>query len=126
VLAAGLLVAVLGWRIGLATLAPLPLRANELLAPPPGTPADSGRLVLVVNVADADAGVTADRIRLAHPHRPVEVLRVRGQQDGTRGSSTEGVAALVRAYGHAELPVLLVVTPDGQVARVQAIAEKNR
>jgi hypothetical protein len=118
-----LLLGVLGWKIALLSLHPSPLQAHRLLAAADSVRADSGRLVLVVNAAErADADRAAERIRRAHPRRPLAVHPVSWTPSADGKASNSGVAALVRSYGHTRLPVLLTLSRDAQVVRVQSLA----
>lgn len=118
-----LLLGVLGWKVVLLSLNPSPLQANRLLAAADSVRADSGRLVLVVNAKDrGDADRAAERIRRAQPHRPLAVYPVSWTSAAEGNPSEAGVAALVRSYGHTRLPVLLTLSRDAQVVRVQSLA----
>lgn len=122
-LAAALLLVVLGWRIALVSLAASPLRPDTLFATASPAPANSSRLVLVIDAADtAKSGETVQRVRGSQPRLPLDVHRVPWPAGDDR-SRPARIAALVRAYGHAELPVLLTLTPEGQVVRVQSLVE---
>lgn len=122
--AIGLLLAVLGWRIALAALALPPLQANALLAPPPGATAATNRLVLVVDgdlAGETDAA--ARGVQRTHPGWTLEIQRVPWRTNAGERSREGRIAALVRGYGHDELPVLLTLGPEGQVLRVQSLRE---
>ncbi len=123
--AISLLVVVLAWKVALQSTAPPSLRAHELLAPASAAASnpDSGRLVLIV-AGDDRAGEPdlIRRARSAHPGRTLDIERVPWQARGDPRSRQGRIAALVRGYGHTELPVLLTVSREGQVVRVQSLA----
>ena len=119
--AVALLVAVLGWRAALTDFASAPPRVDALFT---ATPGDSGRLVLVIDrTARADSAVR--HVRRSQPHRVLDVDRVPWPAPADRRSRPARIAALIRAYGHTELPVLLTLTSEGLVARVQSLADKD-
>lgn len=120
-----LLLGVLGWRLALAGSAPVPVNVASLFPPRSTAPADSGRRVLVVDEHDRAAlAALASReqalVRSAEIH-PVPWTRAPGAR-----SKAARVAALVRAYGYSELPVLVTLTPGGQVVRVQSLVDASR
>jgi hypothetical protein len=119
-LAIVLLLAVLGWRMALVRLAPTPLVAASLL-PPSTVPAGSARQVLVVDErASGDwaaRALTSDRFHSAY------VVRVPWTHTSDARSPASRLAALVRAYGYSDLPVLLTLNTEGQVVRVRSLVD---
>jgi hypothetical protein len=118
-----LLLAVLAGRVVLLSFATPVLQAQSLLEsrrPPDEAPA---RLVLVVDRDDDDkAGRAALRVQKQHPGRDLEVHRISWAAPDGRDSREARIAALVRTYGYSELPVLLTVSREGQVVRVQSFS----
>lgn len=119
-----LLLAVLAGRVLLLSGAMPAPHAQALLAPRGRADGEPARLVLVVDRdAVGESNHTVERIRTAYPGRRLEVHPVSwGAPDGGR-SREASVAALVRMYGYSELPILLTLTQEGQVVRVQPFAE---
>lgn len=119
--AIGLLLAVLAGRMVLISSAMPPLRAQALLHPAPSTIRDPARLVLVVDPADsARSARAARRVRQSHPGQRLAVQPLSWEAPLGRRTRDARTRALIRAYGYSELPVLLTVSRDGQVVRVQS------
>ena len=118
-----LLLAVLAGRAVLLSFATPVLQAHSLLEsrhPPADAPA---RLVLVVDRDDAKtAGRAAIRVQKEQPGRELEVRRISWATPERRSSREARIAALVKTYGYSELPVLLTVSREGQVVRVQSFS----
>lgn len=108
-----LLLGVLGWRVALLVAARAAPNPADLFSGRPAHP-DSARRIVVVD--------ERERSPFSKPEwANAEVYPV--PWTGANLRSREGrVAALVRAYGYSALPVLITLTPDGQVVRVQALA----
>ena len=118
-LAAGSLVVVLVWRAMLLWMAP-PSLVPRLVMPPPSGAGDSVRYVLVV---DDDEPIPAPgRFAAVPADRPVEVYGVPWTTRISRRSAPARVAALVRSYGHTQLPVLLTISGEGWVVRAQPVS----
>lgn len=123
-MAVGLLLAVLCWTGALRLLAPAPLRAGELLMAAPATRADTVRLVLVFDAGPGVDPAVQERVRRMHPGRPIELHAVAWHGATGQRSRSSPIAALVRSYGYTELPVLLTVSRQGQVARIQSLVQR--
>lgn len=118
--AAGLLIATLLWRVALIAWAPAPARARDLLASPAHA-SDTGRLVLLVDARGTrTSSEAADRARRAWPGFPLDV-RAAGQRSATPHAEAPGperLRSLARSYGYSRLPLLLTLDPDGHVVRI--------
>lgn len=118
-----LLLAVLAGRVVLVSFAAAPLQAHSLLEPRHPAAGEPARLVLVVDRDDdEEADRAARRVREGHPGRSLEVHRISWTAPDGRGSSEARIAALLRIYGYSQLPVLLSVSREGQVVRVQSVS----
>ncbi|HEU4883432.1 MAG TPA: hypothetical protein VFT45_14320, partial [Longimicrobium sp.] len=62
------------------------------------------------------------RAKDVYPDQPVEVHRIQWPQPGQRHSREAGIAELAKMYGYTELPILLTVSREGQVVRVQSFS----
>jgi hypothetical protein len=118
-LAVGLLVVVLAGRLVLLASATPALQSAQLLASSRPTAEGAARLVLIVDRDEPGAAAHEARARASHPGWPVDVSRIAWPAGDGAHSRGAHVAALVRAYGYGELPVLLTLSREGQVVRVQ-------
>jgi hypothetical protein len=118
-----LLLLVLAGRVVLLSSVPPALQAQTLFEASSPAAREAVRLVLVVDRGDdARASRAAQRVKMAHPGRRLDVHRISWAVPDGRRSPEAGVAALVRAYGYSELPILLTLSREGQVVRVQSFS----
>jgi fatty acid-binding protein DegV len=121
-LAIALLLAVFGGRVMLLSFARPAVQANTLLTPADSSAQAPARLVLVMDGEDAaQAARLAKRVENMYPDQPLEVRRTSRSGSARRRSREAGIAELARIYGYAELPILLTVSREGQVVRVQSL-----
>jgi hypothetical protein len=125
--AAIVLLLVLGGRVVLLSSVPPALQAQTLFEARRPAAEEPVRLVLVVDRDDeARASHAAQRVKMAHPGRRLDVHRISWAGPDERRSREAGVAALLRAYGYSELPILLTLSHEGQVVRVQSFLTTDR
>lgn len=117
-----LLLVVAGRVVFLSSAAPV-LQAQTLFEARHPAGEEPVRLVLVVDRDDdAGAGRAARRVKMAHPGQRLDVFRVSWSGPDGRRSRQAGIVALLRAYGYSELPILLTLSREGQVVRVQSFS----
>lgn len=122
--AIGLLLAVLAGRVVLLSSATPALQAQTLLESRRPSAGEPARLVLVVNRDDNGvADRAAQRAVAEHPGQRMDVHRISWPAEDGRRSRESRIAALVRTYGYSELPMLLTMSREGQVVRVQPFSE---
>lgn len=119
-LAIGGLLAVLGGRVLLLSWGPSALQAHTLLAPSAAARGEPAHLVLVIDRDEHRMAARADtQVRRNNPGQRLEVVRAPWPVTWRHRSREARIARLVRAYGYSELPVLLTVSREGHIVRVQ-------
>jgi hypothetical protein len=113
-IASGLLLLVVIWRSALSAYAPDPVQARETLAFA-REQALTGRLLVFMDASDT-LGVRS-AAAAEHQRRPGLSLELR-TLDNARTRRDSGVRALLKSYGHTELPVILTLDSAGHVLRV--------
>lgn len=121
--AIGLLLAVLAGRVVLISSATPAVQVHALIELAPSTAADPARLVLVVEREDRGRSVrAAQHVQQLHPGRRLEVHPISWDAPHGQRSRDARTGSLIRSYGYSELPVLLTLSREGQVVRVQSLS----
>jgi hypothetical protein len=106
-----LLLLVVIWRSALWAYVPDPVQAREILSLA-RSPAPMGRLIVIMDASDTVGVRSAAAAK--HQRRPGLSLELR-TLDNAQTRRDSRVRALLKSYGHTELPVVLTLDSAGHV-----------